>query len=95
MKVKHAAAKSIQEPYIYKVRCHLIESNPGRYLTTGDDRQSIENWFLLNKDVKQLEVILKGKLPAPWANLKEILSAEKCDAETVKSFKSHSQGSIF
>ena len=79
MKVKQAAAKSIQERYVYKVRRHLIESDPGRYLTTGDDGQSIENWFLLNKDAKQLEVILKGKLPAPEANLKEILSAEKYD----------------
>ena len=79
MKVKQAAAKSIQERYVYKVRPHLIESDPSRYLTTGDDGQCIENWFLLNKDAKQLEVILKGKLPAPGANLKEILSAKKCD----------------
>ena len=79
MKVKQAAAKSIQWRYVYKVRRHLVESNPGRYLTTGDDRQSIENWFLLNKDAKQLEEILKGKLPTPGAILNEIVSAEKCD----------------
>jgi len=41
--------------------------------------QCIENWFLLYKDAKHLKVILKGKLPVPGANLKEILSAEKCD----------------
>ena len=76
MKVKQAAAKSIQWRYVYKVRGYLVESNPGRYLTTGDDGQSIENWFLLNKDAKQLEVILKGKLPTPGAILNEILSAD-------------------
>ena len=75
MQVRQAAAKSIQERYVYKVRCHLIESDPGRYLITGDNWQCIGNWFLLNKDAKQIEVILKGKLPAPGANLKEILSA--------------------
>ena len=78
MQVKQTAAKSIQERYVYKVRRHLTESDPCRYLT-GDNGQCIEHWFLLNKDAKQLEVILKGKLPAPGANLKEILSAEQCD----------------
>ena len=79
MQVKQAAARSIQERYVYKVRRHLIESDPGRYLTTGDDGQCIENWFLLNKDAKQLQVILNGKLPAPGTNLEKILSAEQCD----------------
>ena len=73
VKVKQAAAKSIPERCVYKVRYHLTESHPGRYLISGDDGQSIENCFLLNKDAKQLEVILKEKLPAPGANLKEIL----------------------
>ena len=73
VKVKQAAAKSIPERRVYKVRCHLTENHPGRYLLSGDDEQSIENCFLLNKDAKQLEVILKEKLPAPGANLKEIL----------------------
>jgi len=77
MQEKQAAANSMR--YVYKVRRHLIESDPGRYLTTVDDGQCIESWFLLNKDAKQLEVIMKGKLPAPGANLKQILSAEQCE----------------
>ena len=79
VKVKQAADKSIPERCVYKVRCHLTESHPGRYLISGDNGQSIENCFLLNKDAKQLEVILKEKLPAQGANLKEILWAKKYD----------------
>ena len=31
--------ESTQERYVYKVRRHLIESDPGRFLTTGDGGQ--------------------------------------------------------
>ena len=47
--------------------------------TTKDDGQYIENWFLFNKDTKQFEVTLGGKLSAPGASLKGIVSAEQGD----------------
>jgi len=80
--VKQAASKSIQQRYVYQVRHCLIESDPDRYLVIGDEGHRIENWFLLNQDAKKLEVMLKGKLPAQHANIKELLAkASVTDSE--------------
>ena len=72
--VKEAATKSIQQRYVYQVRQQLIQSDPERYLNTGDNGQRVENWFQLNQDAKKLEVYLKGKLPRPQSDIQGLLS---------------------
>lgn len=78
--VKEKAAKSIQERYVNKVRHRLIESIPERYLDVGKDGNTVENWFQLNRDAKKLEIKLKGKLPPPDLNLKELLDDDSSTA---------------
>lgn len=64
IKSKEEAYKSVKNTFAAQVQSDLINSDPKRYLRPTLQGHSVPNWLLVNSDIRKLERICHGKVPA-------------------------------